>query len=118
MFRVGNFIYLFSVSGFFIGLLFAILQELKPFEFLISVLVIFVIFYILALASTSFFIKYLSVKNIFKLDKLTLEKTIDAQIDELDKKEDIIRESYYFIKQIEEEEFNLYKQSSNSKDKR
>jgi len=109
MFRSENFIYFLSVSGFFIGLIFAIFQGFEPIDFLYSVIVSFTLFYIIALASTSFFIKYLSVKNIFELDKVNLEKTIDYQINELDKKEDLIREAYYFIRKIEEEELSLYK---------
>ncbi len=109
MFRSENFIYFLSVSGFFVGIIFAIFQGFDPIDFLYSVIVSFTIFYIIALASTSFFIKYLSVKNIFHLDKANLEKTIDFQINELDKKEDLIREAYYFIRKIEEEELTIYK---------
>ena len=109
MFKIDNFIYFFSVSGFFIGLIFAILQEFKPFDFFVAVMVVFLIFYIIALASTSFFIKYFAVKNVFEFDKVNLEKTIDSQIEELDKKEDSIREAYYFIRELEEEELSLYK---------
>ena len=108
MFKSENFIYFLSVTGFFIGILFATFQGFEPFDFLWAVVITFSIFYMIAIASTSFFIKYLSVKNIFHLDKDNLEKTIDYQINELDKKEDLIRESYYFIKKIEEEELNIY----------
>jgi len=108
MFRSENFIYFLSVTGFFIGVIFAVMQGFEPMQFLWAVMVIFVVFYILAMASTSFFIKYVSVKNIFHLDKENLEKTIDFQINELDRKEDLIREAYYFIRKIEEEELNLY----------
>jgi hypothetical protein len=109
MFRSENFIYFLSVSGFFIGLVFAIMQGFEPIDFIFSVIVIFTIFYMIAIASTSFFIKYLRVKNIFYLDKESLEKTMDAQIEELDKKEEIIREAYYFIRKLEEEELDIYK---------
>jgi len=109
MFRSENFIYFLSVSGFFIGVIFAIFQGFEPIDFLYAVVITFTLFYIVALASTSFFIKYLSVKNIFQLDKVNLEKTIDYQINELDKKEDLIRDAYFFIRKIEEEELNLYK---------
>ncbi len=109
MFRSENFIYFLSVMGFFIGIIFGVLKGLEPFDFMVAVLITFASFYIIALASTSFFIKYVSVKNIFHLDKESLEKTIDLQIEDLDKKEDMIREAYYFIKQIEEEELDLYK---------
>jgi len=115
MFRSENFIYFLSVTGFFVGLIFAILQGFEPMQFLWAVFVTFTIFYILAMASTSFFIKYVSVKNIFHLDKEGLEKTIDIQINDLDKKEDMIREAYYFIRQIEEEELNLYNKKKGKK---
>jgi hypothetical protein len=109
MLRSDNFISFLTVMGFFIGLIFAILHEFKPFEFFYSVIIISGIFYILGVASSSFFIKYISVKKIFELDKAFLEKTIDMQIYELDKKEEFIRDAHYFIKEIEEEEKLLYK---------
>jgi uncharacterized membrane protein SpoIIM required for sporulation len=115
MFKSENFIYFLSVSGFFIGLIFATIQELEPFEFLWAVIIIFTIFYMIAVASTGFFIKYLGVKNIFYLDKENLEKTIDMQIDELDKKEEIIREAFYFIRNLEQEELDIYKNKENKK---
>jgi len=108
MFSTNNFIYFLSVTGFFIGLIFAVFQGLEPFDFLMAVFIIFILFYMVALASTSFFIKYLSVKNIFDLDKEGLEKMIDTQINELDKKEEMIREAHFFIKKIEEEELLFY----------
>jgi hypothetical protein len=109
MFRSENFIYFLSVNGFFIGLIFAIMQGLEPIDFIMAVIIVFTIFYMIAVASTGFFIKYLTIKNMFYLDKDGLEKTIDSQIEELDKKEDIIREAYYFIKKLEEEELDIYK---------
>ncbi|NPA55087.1 MAG: hypothetical protein GXO40_01835 [Epsilonproteobacteria bacterium] len=109
MFRTDNFIYFLSVSGFFVGLVFAILHDLEPLEFLATTIGIFVLFYMIAIASTGFFIKFLSIKNIFELDKEYLEKTIDYQINELDKKEDMILDAYYFIKKLEEEELDVYK---------
>jgi hypothetical protein len=115
MFRSENFIYFLSVSGFFVGLIFATFQGFEPFEFVWSVIITFVVFYIIAMASTSFFIKYLSVKNIFQLDKVTLEQTIDYQINELDKKEDLIREAYHFIRKIENEELDLYAKQKGKK---
>ena len=113
MFRSDNFISFFTVVGFFIGLVFAVLHEFNPDMFLYAVLFISAIFYIIGVASSSFFIKYISVKKIFELDKETLEKTIDMQIFELDKKEDFIREAHYFIKEIEREEKIFYKKEDN-----
>jgi len=113
MFRSDNFISFFTVVGFFIGLIFAVLNGFEPDKFLYAVMIVSGFFYILGLASSSFFIKYISVKKIFELDKETLEKTIDMQIFELDKKEDFIREAHYFIKEIEREEKIFYKKEDN-----
>jgi hypothetical protein len=115
MFKSDNFISFLTVVGFFIGLTFAVLHGFEPDKFLYSVLIISGLFYILGLASSSFFIKYISVKKIFELDKDILEKTIDMQIFELDKKEDFIREAHYFIKDIEKEEKSLYKKEDNKR---
>jgi hypothetical protein len=109
MFRSDNFISFLTVVGFFIGLIFAVLHGFEPDRFLYSILIISGVFYIIGVASSSFFIKYISVKQIFALDKEFLEKTIDMQIYELDKKEDYIRESHYFIEEIEKEEMLVYK---------
>jgi hypothetical protein len=113
MFRSDNFISFLTVVGFFIGIVFAVLHGFEPDKFLYSVLIISGVFYIIGVASSSFFIKYISVKQIFALDKKFLEKTIDMQIYELDKKEDFIRESHYFIQEIEKEEMSVYKKDDN-----
>jgi len=108
MLRGENFIYFFTVVGFFIGIIFAILNAFEPEKFLYSVILISSIFYIVGVASSGFFIKFLSVKKAFDLDKETLEATIDMQIYELDKKEEFIREAHYFIEEIENEEKAIY----------
>jgi hypothetical protein len=113
MFRSDNFISFLTVVGFFIGLVFAVLHGFEPYKFLYSVLIISGLFYIIGLASSSFFIKYISVREIFTLDKEVLEKTIDMQIYELDKKEDFIRDAHYFIEEIEKEEMFFYKKEEN-----
>jgi len=115
MIRSENFIYFLTVVGFFIGIIFSIFNSFEPFIFLYSILFISAIFYIIGVASSSFFIRYISVKQSFKLDKDMLEKTIDMQIYELDKKEEFIREAHYFIQEIEKEEQYLY---SKKEDKR
>jgi len=103
MFRSENFISFFVVVGFFIGLMFSILHEFEPFKFLYSVFVISALFYIIGLFSSSFFVRYVSPKQVFELDKEALEGMIDRQINELDKKENSLREFHYFIQEIEKE---------------
>ena len=117
MFKSNNFIYFLTVTGFFIGLMFAILNEFEPLYFLYVVMLNSFLFYMIGIASSGFFIKYLSIKQIFELDKESLEMAMDMQIQELDKKEDLIREAHYFIKQIEEEELLFYKDKEDKKGK-
>jgi len=107
--RGENFIYFFASSGFFIGVIFSILHDLDFEHFLYATFVITAVFYLLSLASVTFFIKYLDVHKISYFDKHQIDEILDVQIKELEKKEDFILESYEFIKQIEEEELQIIK---------
>ena len=111
--RGDNFIYFSIVSGFFVGVVFAILKDFGIFNFLFSVFLITSLFYIISLASVSFFVKYLDVKQIIFFDKLEIDKVLDVQIKELEKREQFIYESYEFIKKIEEEEIEFLKKRKN-----
>lgn len=117
MFKAENFIYFLTVNGFFIGLIFSVMKGFEPFNFLFAVIVTTSVFYMLGLASSGLFIKHLSAKQLFYLDKDNLEKAIDYQIGELEKREAEILEAYYFIKDIEEKELKFYKKDS-KKEKR
>jgi len=115
MIRSENFIYFISVSGFFLGLIFAVFQGFEPFDFFVAVMCVFFAFYIIAYASVGFFIKYMPPKKLFNLNHRELERTFDLQLDELETKEDLIREAHEFIKQIEQEELELFREESKSK---
>ncbi len=115
MFKAENFIYFLTVNGFFIGLIFAIMKNFEPFNFLFVVFIVTSFFYMLGLASSGIFIKYISAKQLFYLDKVNLEKAIDYQIGELEKREAEILEAHYFIQDIEDKELKLYKNKKGSK---
>jgi hypothetical protein len=110
--RGENFIFFLASSGFFIGIIFSILHEFDFVEFLYATFLITAIFYLLGLASVSFFIKFLDIKGIIYLDKHEIDEILNIQIKELEKKEDFILESYEFIKQIEKEELEILKNKS------
>ena len=112
--RGENFIYFSIVSGFFIGVIFAILKDFDIFHFVFTVFLITAIFYIIALGSVSFFVKYLDVRQIVFFNKLEIDEVLDIQIKELEKKEEFIYESYEFIKKIEEEEIKFLKKRKNA----
>ena len=111
--RGENFIYFSVISGFFIGIIFSILKELDVFDFLFATFLITALFYLVSLASVSFFVKFLDIKQIVFLNKQEIDEILDIQIKTLEKKEDFIMESYEFIKQIEEEELEIIRKLKN-----
>ncbi|ACM92094.1 putative membrane protein [Nautilia profundicola AmH] len=110
--RGENFIFFLASCGFFIGIIFSILHSLDFQEFLYATILITAIFYLLGLATVTFFIKYLDIKKVIYFNKHEIDEILDIQIKELEKKEDFILESYEFIKQVEEEELKLLKNKS------
>ncbi|AZV47041.1 hypothetical protein C3L23_07070 [Nautilia sp. PV-1] len=110
--RGENFIFFLASCGFFIGVIFSILHEFDFEHFLYATVLITALFYLLGLASVTFFIKYLDIKKVIYFNKHEIDEILDVQIKELEKKEDFILESYEFIKQIEEEELQIIKNKS------
>ena len=84
------------------------MKDLEVFQFLFATMLVTAIFHIIGLAGSGLFVKSLSARQLFYLDKVDLEKTLDLQIDEIEKRERDILEAHYFINQIEEEELKLY----------
>jgi L-asparagine transporter-like permease len=109
--RGENFIYFSTVSGFFIGIIFSTIKEFDVIEFIFATIIITLIFYLVALASIAFFIKFVDIKEIVFFDKYEIDNILDSQIKELEKKENFILESYEFIKQIEQEELEIIKKN-------
>jgi len=107
--RGENFIFFLASSGFFVGIIFSILHNLDFDKFLYATFMITALFYLLGLATVTFFIKFLDIKKIIYFNKHEIDEILDIQIKELEKKEDFILESYEFIKKIEEEEIKIAK---------
>ena len=110
-----NFIYFGAVSGFFVGIVFGVLKGFEPFDFLVVTLLMSGIFYLISLASVTFFTKYVDIKQMVYFNKHEIDAILENQIKELEKKEDFILESYEFIKKIEQEELDLIKSKKASK---
>jgi len=107
--RAENFIYFATVNGFFISLIFGIIKDLDAFNFLWAVVLLTSLFYVVSLASVSFFIKYANFKQNVFFDKEEVEIVVNSQIKELEKKENFIYENYKFLKKLEEEEYKTVK---------
>jgi len=111
--RGENFIYFSTTSGFFIGVIFSILKDLEVFNFLFATLLITAVFYLISLASVSFFVKFLDIKQILYFNKYEVDEILDIQIKSLEKSENFIMENYKFIKKIEEEELEFIRKNRN-----
>ncbi|NPA87225.1 hypothetical protein [Caminibacter pacificus] len=109
--RGENFIYFATVSGFFIGLIFSVLKDFGVEELLLYTFLITLIFYLVALASVAFYVKYIDIKQIEYLNKKEIDSVLDVQIKELEKKEDSILNNYEFIKKVEEEELEIIRKN-------
>jgi len=107
--RAENFIYFATVSGFFISIIFGIIKDFDAFNLLFVVIFITSLFYIVSLASVSFFVKYTTFKQDIFFNKEEVEIVVDSQIKELEKKENFIYENYKFLKKFENEEYEIVK---------
>jgi len=105
--RGENFVYFATVSGFFIGIIYSILTNQDIFNFLIATFLITAVFYLIALGSVAFFVKFLDVRRVVFFNKRTIDDVLNIQIKELEKNENFIYENYDFIKEIEQEEFEI-----------
>jgi len=110
--RAENFIYFSTVSGFFISIIFGIIKNFDAFNLLWIVVFLTFLFYVVSLASVSFFIKYTTFKQNIFFNKEEVETVVNSQIKELEKKENFIYENYKFLKKLEEEEYKILKNNN------
>jgi hypothetical protein len=111
MMRPENFIYFLTSNGFFLGLMYAVLVDLDPFMILYSAAMLSIIFYIIGLASSSFFIRYIDMKSNYDIHRKNKEEVLDKIVLRLEKKERFIRDSHEFIVNLEKEFQDLEDQS-------
>jgi len=101
--RPENFIYFLTVSGFFIGLLFSIFEGLEPGLMFYVTIGVTTIFYMIGLASASFFVKYVDLKVDYDLGTDKKEEYIKKVVLALEKREKYIDEVHSFIEDLEKE---------------
>lgn len=101
--RAENFIYFLTVCGFFIGIMFSILVEIEPAMVLWTTISITAVFYMIGLASSAYFIKYIDIKAAYTLNKDYYEEQLDKARGQIEKREAYIRDSTRFIRMLEEE---------------
>ncbi len=84
-----NFIYFFTVQGFFIGMIFGILKSFSAIEFLTDTLVITAFFYLFGHIVIGFYYKTMDVKT-YMFPKQIHEKELDIFVNEIKKREQLI----------------------------
>jgi hypothetical protein len=103
MMRPDNFIFFLTVSGFFIGLIFALLADLEPLGLIYACAVVTFAFYMIGLAASGFFARYADIKTTYKLGADYYEIQLDKARAQIEKREIYIRDSVRFIRALEEE---------------
>ncbi len=101
--NVENFINFFIVKGFFIGLVFSILKLDNPEEIVIYTIVVTLSFYILALFSSSLFLKFFNFKH-SALQKEAYDDILDYFIVEIEKREKVANGIFEFLDEYKKDE--------------
>ena len=101
--RPENFIYFLTLSGFFIGLLFAIFEGLEPGMIFYVTVGVTSIFYMIGLASSSLFVKFIDLKIDYDMHRDKKEEYLEKVIVALEKREKYIDEVHSFIENLEKE---------------
>ncbi len=95
--RSANFVSFFTVSGFFIGLIFALLKAEAPFDLLSYIFFITSFFYLFSHLFVAVYIGTLTIRPTF-FPKNSHEKDLDSFVREINKRELIIDSDYENIK--------------------
>ncbi len=102
--KIENFIYFFTICGFFIGLIFSIINFNDPMYILFYTLLITLFFYLLIHLSIA---NFLDIKNLSKeiFDKSKYEEASDYFIYELESREKRIKTLVNVVENINSKKF-------------
>ncbi len=103
MVRTENFIYFLTVCGFFIGLVFSLLSDIEAIQMVWSTIAITVIFYIVSLAASGYFIKVSDLKTAYTLNQTLYDLQLAKAINQIERRESFLRDSQRYIRDLEEE---------------
>ena len=110
-----NFIYFFTVQGFFIGVVFGILKSLDAMGLLTYTLLITAFFYLFGHIIIGMYYKTMNVKT-YMFPKDVHEKDLDMFVEEIKKREQLIDRAISMTDALSE--LNLHDTSTNSGAKR
>lgn len=108
MIRTENFIYFLTVCGFFIGLIFSIISHEEAIHMVWSTIAITVLFYIISLAASGYFIKNSEIKAAYTLNSDFYDFQLGKAMNQIEKRENFLRDSQRYIRDLEAE---LYRET-------
>ena len=91
--RSNNFVSFFTVQGFFLGIVFAVLKSESAEDLLIYVLLVTIFFYLFAHLSIAFYLKTVNIKSQY-FPKDSHERDLDYYVREINKREKMIDGNY------------------------
>jgi len=97
--RGANFVSFFTVSGFFVGIVFGLLKSDGPYDLLGYIFLITLFFYLFAHLFVAFYVNTLTVKPSF-FPKMGHEKDLDYFVREINKRELVIDSEYDTFKGV------------------
>ena len=95
--RGANFVSFFTVGGFFVGLIFALLKAEAPFDLLTYIFLITSFFYLFSHLFVAMYVGTLTIRPTF-FPKNAHEKDLDFFVREINKRELIVDSEYESIK--------------------
>jgi hypothetical protein len=100
---INNFLGFFTVTGFFIGMLFSIMGDDNAIELVINSILFTMGFYSFSQLILAFYVKYLDVKT-EDFPKNRYEKELDSYIEEMEEKEErVIPQKEIFEQEVTEQ---------------
>lgn len=110
MLTTDNFVSFFTICGFFIGLIFSLINSLEPFDFLLYTLLITFVFYILIHIIAMSFVDFTKTKK-QTFNKDNYESVSDYFISELQNRE---RKIDYLLEQVNSKPIKLKTKKKNA----
>ena len=97
-----NFVYFFTVQGFFVGIVFGILKSFDAEGLLVYTFFITTFFYLFSHFIISFFLRYSPIRQEF-FPKMRHEQDLDYYANEISKREKIAENSLEFISNLDKQ---------------
>jgi len=113
MVKTENFIYFITACGFFIGLIYSVLFYTDPIFIVWGTITVTIIFYVISLAASGFFIKSSTLKPSYSLKSDSYDVQLSKAMMQIERREKFLRDTRRYIEDLEQE---LYSKSQDLDD--